>query len=96
MCVHGLTGCTVRIVAFDEFLILVNLVSIDCSTLIHFDSPSVYCIFMSMRMGAGVETSEAFDQKDHNEFVTTCDVEYECVSMVLQGVLLELLLSMSS
>ena len=30
---------------------------------------------MSMRMVADVETSEAFDQKDYNEFVTTHDVE---------------------
>ena len=96
MCVHGLTGCTVRTVAFYEFLIQVNLVSINCSKLLHFDSPSVYCIIMSMRMVADVETLEASDQKDHNEFVTTYDVECECVYMVLQGVLLELLLSMNS
>ena len=50
---------------------------------------------MSMRMVADVETLEVSGQKDHNEFVTTCDVECECVSMVLQGVLLELLLSMN-
>ena len=70
--------------------------SINCSKLLHFDSPSVYCIVMSMRMVADVETLEVSDQNDHNEFVTTCDVEYECVSMVLHGVLLELLLSMNS
>ena len=75
MCVHGLTGCTVRIVAFDEFLILVNLVSINCSKLIHFDSRSAYCIIMSMRMVADVETLDASDPKDHNEFVTMYDVE---------------------
>ena len=45
------------------------------SKLLHFDSPSVYCIIMSMRMVADVETLEASDQKDHNEFVTTYDVE---------------------
>ena len=63
--VHGLTGCTVRIVAFDEFLILVNLVCINCSKLLHVDSPSVYCIIMSMRMVADVETLKVFDQKDY-------------------------------
>ena len=82
MCVHGLTGCTVRTVAFYEFLIQVNLVSINCSKLLHFDSRSAYCIIMSMRMVADVETLEASDQKDHNEVVTTYDVECECAYMV--------------
>ena len=74
-CVRGLTGCTARIVAFDQFLILVNLVRLNCSKLLCFYLLVCICIIMSMRMVADVETSEASDQKGHNEFVTTYDVE---------------------
>ena len=42
VCVHGRTACTFRMFAFDEFLILVNLVSINCSKVLHYNSPSVY------------------------------------------------------